>query len=309
MDYSTTGLTVYCVVRREADDYLLDGLDGSFSLSPSDYCIEMTENAITSGRYELDESRQVWNNGLYTVCIYNQVGSTPMPAADTMIGDGEMVIQDDTEISNFLSSIPWTGTTTVLQLINQILPRVAGKPSSGLSAINGINAITNMIFKRLWQRKSDIVTAEIAMVYAAGVPAMSVPSSFFGLKDHPQIPGKGELDKLLPAEKSGYYGITGTPESYELRQGTLYVYPTPDILTTIKMEYFRNPGTVDSTDDIVPFTGMFNQVYVEGLVNFATLGMNYIQDQAFAAFLDSEIEQTLPSRNFPIRSRRAASYF
>lgn len=307
MDYATTGLVVYCTVRREADDYMLDDADGTFTDEPADYYIAMPESQTTEGRYELDESRQVWDNGLYTVCIYRQAGAAPFPAADTMIGDGEMVIQDDTEISNFLSSVPWTGTTTVQQIVDQVLPRIATVKTAGMTAIDSINAITNMIFKRLLARKSDLVTAEIAIMYATGVMAMAVPTTFFGLKTQPYIPGSVALDNVR--DKSQWYGNPGEPREYELRQGTMYVYPTPTETTTIKMEYFRNPGVVDSFDDVVPFTGMFNQVYIEGIINFATKGPAYQTDQAFAAFVQSEIETILPSRNVPLRSRRAGSYF
>lgn len=309
MDYPTTALTVYCVVRREADDYLLDDADGNFTDAPADYFILMPESQTTEGRYELDESRQVWDNGLYTVCIYKQEGASPIPAADTMIGDGELVIQDDVEISNFLSSIPWSGTTTVIEIVNQILPRLAGTKPAGFSALDGINAITNEIFKRLWKRKSDIVAAEIAILYAAGNPAMSVPPSFFGIRTRPYIPGAGELDKLDPADRQAYYGMTGPPQVYDLRGNTLYVYPTPQENTVIKLGYFRNPGKVDSLDDVVPFTGMFNQVYIEALINYSAKGTAYLTDQPFAAFVDGEIEAILPVRNAPLRGRRLTSYF
>ena len=101
LDWDATGLTVYCIIRRETDDFRMDDSDGSFAASPVDPYVSLTEDAVIKGRYELDESRTVWGDDRYSVAIYNQAGGSPTPASDTIIGTGELAIKDDLEV--FLS--------------------------------------------------------------------------------------------------------------------------------------------------------------------------------------------------------------
>ena len=98
LDWDTTGLTAYCIIRREADDFRMDDADGSFAASPADPYVSLTEDAVIKGRYELDESRTVWIDDRYSVAIYSQAGGSPAPASDTIIGTGEMSIKDDLEV-------------------------------------------------------------------------------------------------------------------------------------------------------------------------------------------------------------------
>ena len=102
LDWDATGLTAYCIIRREADDFRMDDADGSFAASPADPYISLTEDAVIKGRYELDEARTVWDDGRYSVAIYSQAGGSPAPASDTIIGTGEMAIKTDLEV--FLSA-------------------------------------------------------------------------------------------------------------------------------------------------------------------------------------------------------------
>ena len=102
LDWDTTGLTVYSIIRREADSFRLNDADGAFAADPADPYISLTEDAVIKGRYELDESRTVWDDGRYSVAIYSQAGGSPAPVSDTIIGTGEMAISDDLEV--FLSA-------------------------------------------------------------------------------------------------------------------------------------------------------------------------------------------------------------
>jgi hypothetical protein len=94
-----TGLTLYCVVKREADGYLLNDADGAFAAAPADPYVAMSEHATVKGLYTKDEARTAWNNGLYTVAVYSQVGGSPAPASDTLVGIGVLPIDSDAEVS------------------------------------------------------------------------------------------------------------------------------------------------------------------------------------------------------------------
>lgn len=103
-DFNETGKTVYSIVRREADGYLLNGADGIFSSAPLGPFIALVEDLTMKGRYEAGESRAVWSDGRYTAAVYRQSGGSPSPVNDTVIGSGEILIKDDREV--YLDSPP-----------------------------------------------------------------------------------------------------------------------------------------------------------------------------------------------------------
>lgn len=119
LDWDATGLTVYCIIRRESDNFRMSDADGSFLEDPADPYISLTEDAVIKGRYELDESRTVWGDGRYSVAIYSQAGGSPTPVNDTIIGTGEMSIKDDLEtvldfsISSVMAQVTGTGDRVI----------------------------------------------------------------------------------------------------------------------------------------------------------------------------------------------------
>ena len=134
LDWDATGLTVYCIIRRETDNFRMDDADGSFAESPADPYIDLTEDAVIKGRYELDESRTVWDNGRYSVAIYNQAGGSPVPVSDIIIGTGELAIENDSEV--FLS----IDMARVLGLVMEnLVEEVATRDSNG-------NKLTSTIY-------------------------------------------------------------------------------------------------------------------------------------------------------------------
>lgn len=77
-----TGATVYVIVKRLADGYLLDDATGSFAAAPADPFVAMTEDGTLKGVYALAEARATWANGLHRVAFYRQSGGAPVPATD-----------------------------------------------------------------------------------------------------------------------------------------------------------------------------------------------------------------------------------
>src|SRR4030067_3423354 len=99
LDWSATGITVYAIIRREADGYLLDDADGTFGASPADPYLSLAENSTIKGRYEASEGRTVWDDGRSTFAVYKQAGGSPAPVSDTIIGTGEMLVKTDAEVA------------------------------------------------------------------------------------------------------------------------------------------------------------------------------------------------------------------
>ena len=109
LDWSQTGVTIYCIIRREVDEYLLDDSDGNFVYGPADPYLSMAEDAIIKGRYEVEESRQAWDNGLYNIICYKQSGGSPSPSSDTIVGSEEMYIVGDLEVNQLESMVKMLG--------------------------------------------------------------------------------------------------------------------------------------------------------------------------------------------------------
>ena len=117
-DWSETNIPVYCIIRRELDNYRLNDADGSFTSSPADPYLDLTEDSVIKGRYEVDESRITWNNGRYTFILYKQIGGSPVPTNDIIIGSGEMYVKDDLEI--FLDASLTSVATALQSTINDL---------------------------------------------------------------------------------------------------------------------------------------------------------------------------------------------
>lgn len=101
IDFPQTGMTTYCIIAREADSYLLNDADGSFAAAPADPYLSLAEHGTIKGRYSVSESRTAWNDGRYTVAVYQQVGGSPAPASDIIIGSGALNIISDTEVDGY----------------------------------------------------------------------------------------------------------------------------------------------------------------------------------------------------------------
>jgi len=95
----TTALTLYSIIRRDSDNYLLDDATGSFASAPADPYVSLTEHGTIKGLYEKDESRTAWTDGWYTLVHYRQIGGSPNPAVDTILSAQYMRLAADTELS------------------------------------------------------------------------------------------------------------------------------------------------------------------------------------------------------------------
>jgi len=156
LTWAESGITIYCLVRRDADDYLLNDADGSFAAAPADKYLSMPEDAVITGLYEVSESRTVWNNGLYLALLYKQVGGSPDLANDTLIASGEMYIWSDVEVDIRLSTISGIVYATDMATVSS-------------------NVIYNEFFKTLIRGDSIILPFMLGVNYTGWIP-------YFGIK-------------------------------------------------------------------------------------------------------------------------------
>lgn len=103
LDWNATGLTAYMILRRESDSYRMNASTGAFDIaSPTTAGAynTMTEDGGIKGRYEFltNAGWTLFNDGRYVSAIYKQIGGSPAPVSDMIIGTGEMDIVSDLEI-------------------------------------------------------------------------------------------------------------------------------------------------------------------------------------------------------------------
>lgn len=98
INYTVTAATVYAIVERQADNYLMNDADGTFSAAPADPYKACTEHTTLKGQYVFSEARQTWSDGSYVITFYAQAGGSPSPVADQILGSEEMIIYSDAVI-------------------------------------------------------------------------------------------------------------------------------------------------------------------------------------------------------------------
>ena len=126
--------TIYAIVERELDNFLLDANDGSFVLTPVNKFNVVVADISQTTYYKLDESRTIWNDGNYNINIYLQVGGTPNLTTDILIDSGVFRITD------FLDSGEFNRSLTIFGVWN-----FSNKIVSGLeNIITGISTNDNL---------------------------------------------------------------------------------------------------------------------------------------------------------------------
>lgn len=93
-----TGNTIYGIIRRLSDGYLLNDADGAFANTPADPYISFTEDSTIKSLYSLSESRAAWDDGSYRCYMYKQAGGSPAPVSDLLVGIQYMYTKSDTEV-------------------------------------------------------------------------------------------------------------------------------------------------------------------------------------------------------------------
>ncbi|MCK4786538.1 MAG: hypothetical protein KAV87_22455, partial [Desulfobacteraceae bacterium] len=168
LNWSNTGLTVYLIIERDVDGYLLNDADGDFAAAPADPYVAMTEDATIKGRYEKSESRVAWDDGRYLAYIYRQAGASPSPVADTLIGSGEIYIETDAEVSDSLG-------------VSTLLARLTSERASNLDGLGHATDIPgNLTFGAApGALPSGTYTYRVAAINSWGESVANAQASFY----------------------------------------------------------------------------------------------------------------------------------
>jgi hypothetical protein len=94
-----TGKTVYCIIKKESNGFLLDDSNGVFAAAPFDPYVSLIEHGLIKGMYSVSDGRSVWSDGSYTVTAYEQSGGSPVPSADKVLGINSLYVKNDEELT------------------------------------------------------------------------------------------------------------------------------------------------------------------------------------------------------------------
>lgn len=115
---AATGQTVYCLVKRDSDGYLLRASNGAFEtgLTATQAAQLLTEHGTAKGLFEATENRTIWLDGSYTfVCYAETVAGTVSPVTDLILGVSRVSFRNDLELN--LSEI-YTLTGSVATIVS-----------------------------------------------------------------------------------------------------------------------------------------------------------------------------------------------
>ena len=142
--HSATGKTIYAIIKKESDGYLLNDADGTFASAPADPYLALTEHGTIKGLYEASESRTAWADSRYTVMAYEQAGGSPAPSTDTKVASGEMKVENDVEVEEIT------------------LPEIEGSNVLAKEAtVQSILTIVTLLKKYVRNKKEIVTTAGV----------------------------------------------------------------------------------------------------------------------------------------------------
>ena len=199
--------------------------------------------------------------------------------------------------------------TTVLDLVKATAPQLKQIPSPAMSAIEAVNAAMDILFKHLVTLGSDLVKADYELEFAISDASKALPDDCRGLAGKPQVTTMAKpLEPLVVENRAAYYGQSGVPECYDLRGFNLLLYPVPAEACTVIGEYWQTPTKATAMTSIIPYNGMFDEVFKEALVRGAAVGRVFATDQTFAVFVMETVDSILPKRKSG-RRRTSAFWF
>jgi hypothetical protein len=192
--------------------------------------------------------------------------------------------------------------STVGDLLGPVVSRLKVAPS--MSLVEAVNTVSGIIFRRLMRRKSDLIRGNTTLSLAAGKGKVPLAPNFRGLVDAPcliRYDGSDAFQPLYGAhlqDVAYYSGVpNGVPEKYQLNGHILSVFPASEKAAGIHVTYWQFPDVVTGMTSMVPFDGLFDDIYLEAVPRVALLGAAAsVADQALVALLAEGIDSIIGLR-------------
>jgi len=210
---------------------------------------------------------------------------------------------------------------TVSQLILDTLPRLVDTKPTGTTIYQAINYVSSMITRHMISRRSDLVrTDEMSLTVTPSIQTYNLPDGFVSLAEKPFDAARRHDIEPLQHHRSHYHGKTAhSPHAYELLGQQIIFYPALDTgITSVNIvgRYYALPDLItgptqvvnaQTVDVNVPFNGMFDQAFFQGVPRVIAKGLGVVQaDGDFAAFISAEVDTILNLRSEPLPQRRTS---
>lgn len=176
-------------------------------------------------------------------------------------------------------------------LFSFVMPSLAGMEPT-CSLVKAVNLTHNAIISRLTQIRSDVLVEEALIDIAAGDGYGYLPDEFISLSRRPQIVGGGFMT-VLPTSDTSNMEIPATPRYYLISGRLLQVYPPPDVDITLKMLARMRPAEPVMMTDDFPFSGLFDQVYIDGVISVLSGGVDAMNAKKYLPGIQMQIDQIL----------------
>jgi hypothetical protein len=186
------------------------------------------------------------------------------------------------------------------EVLDIVLSRCAasGEYGSGAPFDTALNTAVQVIFNRLWERKSDMAVSGLSVVSASG--SFALPSSFRGLAEQPYlvpVTGSNIPLTLLPRDAESAL-TTGAPVYYRLSGSIIDVFPATTTSYTLQARAFTAPPVL-TTASTLPWDGLLDNLIIEAVMAETLKGgaTSIVANEAFQFTMDKMLDVTLAGRN------------
>lgn len=183
---------------------------------------------------------------------------------------------------------------TLADLLGIIEPSLAGmEPTCSLN--EAVRLVHAAIVDRLILARSESLVEEISVDLAAGDVSAALPVEFISMAQRPSIVGGGYLN-MLTSNDTSMLVEAATPRYYKVLGKTLLVYPPCIAEITIKMLASVRPAVPMDFDDVFPFNGEMDQVYVDGVLAVLTGGVKNLVTRWYVPNINAQVDQIVTGK-------------
>ena len=184
---------------------------------------------------------------------------------------------------------------TIADLLQAVMPRVETFPP-GMTLVDCVNYITGIITKRLVDCDSDLIKAHHQFTYAASDQTEALPERYLGMSERPYITSTKARLEPLPKDVRSILSTAGTPMFFEVRGANMVVHPAPSASTQVELEFYQKPAAAVDLTSTVPFSGAFDDLYIEAVLRIGSAGTMLTEDPSFIRFIRRNVDDILSIR-------------
>lgn len=168
-------------------------------------------------------------------------------------------------------------TQTLQEIFDKVVIRMNNEPPLQ-DFITTTQHVVDSIDKRLQVLQSDLIKYDMTKDFAVDEYQANLPYGFLGVDGTPYFSTATIVKRILtplPDCKRGSYTDTGIPEHYDIRNGSINVYPSCSEAVTLKYTAYKKHNISKLTDNI-PYQGLFNDTITELVVKFGSNPANVV---------------------------------